>query len=288
MRLRTSLRAGLAAVAVIAAMAAPVARTAAASTSAGRAHAATAALPHRVPCPGCWRPPLRVSWQWQLQSPPPVSRLLDVQMYDIDAFDAPRSLVRTMHARGMHVVCYISAGTWEKWRPDAKRFPAVVKGNPDGGWPGERWLDIRRLDILRPLMRERIQRCARKGFDGVEFDNVDAYTNDGTGFDLTSADQLRYNVFLADAAHHRGLAAFLKNDLDQIPTLLPYFDAALNEQCFQYAECGKLNRFVEAGKPVFGVEYSLPVSSFCPRANARNFNFLKKHLALGPWRIACR
>ena len=78
-------------------------------------------------------------------------------------------------------MCYISAGTWENWRPDAKRFPAVVKGKPDGGWPGERWLDIRRLDILRPLMRERIQRCARKGFDGVEFDNVDAYTNDGQG-----------------------------------------------------------------------------------------------------------
>ena len=89
-------------------------------------------------------------------------------------------------------------------------------------------------------------------------------------------------MFLADAAHHRGLAAFSKNDLDQIPTLLPYFDAALNEQCFQYDECGRLRRFVEAGKPVFGVEYSLPIASFCPPANARNFNFLKKHLALGP------
>ena len=96
-------------------------------------------------------------------------------------------------------------------------------------------------------------------------------------------------MFLADAAHRRGLwAAFLKNDLDQIPSLLPYFDAALNEQCFQYDECGKLRRFVEAGKPVFGVEYSLPIASFCPPANARNFNFLKKHLALGPWRRACR
>ena len=245
-------------------------------------------LAKRVPCSGCWHPALRTSWQWQLQDPPAVSGILDVQMYDIDAFDTPRSLVRTMHDRGMHVVCYISAGTWENWRPDAKRFPAVVKGKPDGGWPGERWLDIRRLDILKPLMGDRIRLCARKGFDAVEFDNVDAYTNSGTGFPLTAADQLRYNVFLANAAHRRGLSAFLKNDLDQIPTLLPYFDAALNEQCFQYDECGKLSRFVRAGKPVFGVEYSLPVGSFCPKANARNFNFLKKRLALGPWRIACR
>ena len=287
MRLRASLRAGLAAVALIAAMAAPAARTAAASTPTAHARTAAAALPRRIPCPGCWHPPLRVSWQWQLQDPPTVAQLLDVKMYDVDAFDTPRSLVRAMHRRGMRAVCYISAGTWEKWRPDAKRFPASVKGLKDGGWPGERWLDIRRVHVLGPIMRARIRLCARKGFDGIEFDNVDAYTNP-TGFDLRPADQLRYDTFLANQAHRWGLSAFLKNDLDQIPTLLPYFDAALNEQCFQYDECGKLRRFVEAGKPVFGVEYSLPIASFCPAANARNFNFLKKHLALGPWRRACR
>ena len=192
-----------------------------------------------------------------------------------------------MHRRGIKAVCYISAGSWEDWRPDADRFPASVKGLPLSGWPGERWLDIRRLDVIGPIMRARMDRCAKKGFDGIEFDNVDAYTNP-TGFDLRPADQLRYDVFLANQAHRRGLSAFLKNDLDQIPRLLPYFDAALNEQCFQYHECGKLRWFVEAGKPVFGVEYSLPRWSFCPQANARNFNFLKKHLALGPWRRACR
>ena len=44
-------------------------------------------------------------------------------MYDIDVFDTPRSLVRTMHARGMHVVCYISAGTGETGVPTRSGSP---------------------------------------------------------------------------------------------------------------------------------------------------------------------
>jgi hypothetical protein len=93
---------------------------------------------------------------------------------------------------------------------------------------------------------------------------------------------------LANQAHRRGLSAFLKNDLGQVKALVPYFDAALNEQCFQYSECGRLRPFVEAGKPVVGVEYGLAVGEFCPRANALNFNFLKKKLSLDAWRVPCR
>ena len=102
-----------------------------------------------------------------------------------------------LHADGSAVVCYISAGSWERWRPDADRFPERVLGRSNG-WPGERWLDIRRRGVLRPIMEARLDMCARKGFDAVEFDNVDGYAN-RTGFPLTGADQLRYNVFLANA-----------------------------------------------------------------------------------------
>jgi hypothetical protein len=230
--------------------------------------------------------PLKVSWQWQLKDPPRAADLLDLRMYDVDGFESPKKLVAAMHAKGIDAVCYVSAGSWEEWRPDADRFPKVVLGRSNG-WPGERWLDIRRLDLLAPIMTDRIAMCARKGFDGIEFDNVDGYQN-STGFPLTGADQLRYNVLLANRAHRRGLTVFLKNDLGQVRALLPYFDAALNEQCHQYSECGRLVPFVEAGKPVFGVEYKLETSEFCARANARNFNFLKKKLALDAWREPCR
>ena len=98
-------------------------------------------------------------------------------------------------------------------------------------WEGERWLDIRRLDVLGPIMEARMELCEDKGFDGIEPDNVDGYLND-TGFDLTYEDQLRYNIWLANAAHEHGLSIGLKNDMDQAADLLAYFDWALNEQCF--------------------------------------------------------
>ncbi len=239
-----------------------------------------------VACPGCWHPALKVSWQWQLKNPPTAAALIDVKMYDVDGFDSSKSLIAAMHSKGIKAVCYVSAGSWENWRPDAGDFPASVLGKSNG-WPGEKWLDIRKISALAPIMKARLDMCRAKGFDAVEFDNIDGFQNN-TGFPLRGGDQLRYNVFLANAAHARGLSAFLKNDIDQVAKLLRYFDAELNEQCFQYAECGKLKPFVQAGKPVFAVEYKLNTPQFCPKANAMNFNSLKKKLALDAWRVPCR
>ena len=232
-----------------------------------------------------WQPALNTSWQWQLTTP--VDQTVNAQMYDIDMFDNDVSVVASLHAQGRKVICYISAGTFENWRPDAASFPAVVKGNAVSGWPGENWLDIRRLDILAPIMTARLDLCQTKGFDGVEPDNIDGYTN-GTGFPLTAQDQINYNTFLANQAHARGLSVALKNDLDQVQALLPYFDWALNEQCFQYNECNTLVPFITAGKAVFEVEYSLSTSQFCPQANALNFNAMQKDLNLDAFRIPCR
>ncbi|GAC1456327.1 MAG: endo alpha-1,4 polygalactosaminidase [Ktedonobacterales bacterium] len=242
-------------------------------------------LPRPVLCPGCWHPTLHTSWQWQLSGT--IDQSLDVAMYDVDLFEVPRPVVDALHARGRKVVCYLNAGAWENWRPDAGHFPDAVKGHALADWPGEYWLDIRRLDALRPLIAARLDLCTSKGFDGVEFDNVDGYANE-SGFPLSAQDQLQYNVFLANAAHQRGLAAALKNDLDQVSALLPYFDWALSEQCYEYHECAALVPFVRAGKAVMEVEYHLAPAQFCPQANASNFNALQKRLDLGTFRVACR
>jgi hypothetical protein len=239
-----------------------------------------------TPCPGCWHPRVRLSWQWQLNSPPKAADLLDVRVYDVDGFESSAKLITAMHHRDIKAVCYLSAGSWEDFRPDAGDFPDAVLGRSNG-WPGERWLDIRQTDVLQPIMDARLDMCASKGFDAVELDNVDGYQN-RTGFALTGGDQRSYDELLANDAHARGLSVLLKNDLGQVKALLPYFDGALNEQCHQYSECGKLVPFVDAGKPVFGVEYELSVADFCAQANARDFNFLKKRMALGAWRIPCR
>jgi hypothetical protein len=208
-------------------------------------------------------------------------------MYDIDLFDVPQAVMDELHDDGRIVICYFSAGSYEEWRPDAGDFPDVVLGDPLDDWPGERWLDIRRIDLLAPIMTARMDLAVQKGCDGVEPDNVDGYAND-SGFALTAEDQLTYNTWLAAEAHQRGLSIGLKNDLDQIPQLLPYFDWALNEQCFQYDECELLLPFVDAGKAVFGVEYEGDPADFCPQANAYDFDWLFKDIDLGPDQLACR
>jgi hypothetical protein len=231
-----------------------------------------------------WRPAPRTTWQWQLSGR--LDRRVDADMYDVDLFETPASTVRALHRAGRRVVCYLSAGSWERGRPDAGRFPRSVLGRPLAGWPQERWLDIRRLDVLRPIMERRLDLCRRKGFDGVEADNVDGHAN-RTGFALTARHQLTYNRFLADAAHARGLSIGLKNDLGQVRQLEPWFDWALSEQCFQYDECERLLPFVRAGKAVFTVEYALPTRAFCARARRLGFMSMRKHRRLGAWRQAC-
>ncbi|OGF52901.1 MAG: endo alpha-1,4 polygalactosaminidase [Candidatus Fraserbacteria bacterium RBG_16_55_9] len=232
-----------------------------------------------------WQPPLNTSWQIQFTGR--LDQSVNVAMYDIDMFDNNASVVADLHRKGRKVICYISAGTGEDWRPDAGKFPSSVKGKNVSGWPGERWLDIRRLDVLGPIMKARMDLCKSKGFDGLDPDNVDGYTN-STGFPLTYQDQLTYNIFLANEAHARGLSIGLKNDLLQVNDLLPYFDWALNEQCFQYSECDYLLPFIQAGKAVFEVEYNLLTSRFCRQANSMNFNAMKKRRNLSAWRQPCR
>lgn len=279
------------------ALALSIASTLALATPSGISEA-TPSRPAPVACVGdCWQPDVKTSWNWVL-SATPKAPFRSVQMYDIDGFDASAADVSALHSAGIKAVCYISAGSWERWRPDAKQFPSRLLGKSNG-WSGEKWLDVRDVQKpgskLRAIMAARLDMCAAKGFDGVELDNVDGYTN-STGFRIKAADQLFYNSVLANDAHARGLAVFQKNDNEQIPDLLDYFDGAINEQCNQYTECTTsqngddgLDQYVEAGKPVFQAEYTLSTSSFCSKDNAADFNGVRLNLSLNDKRFEpCR
>ncbi len=233
---------------------------------------------------GWWQPTPGLEWQVQFSGS--IDTTAGADVFDLDGFDTPRSLVASLHDDGRRTVCYVNAGAWESWRSDAGRYPASVKGRQLDGWPGERWLDIRRLDVLKSIIRERVAMCAAKGFDAVEFDNVDGYAN-RTGFPLEAADQLRYNRWLARAAHDAGLGVGLKNTLGLAQELEPHFDFALLEQCFQFQECALADPFVRAGKPVIDIEYALPRSEFCPAAEGLGISAMKKRLRLDAWRRAC-
>lgn len=235
--------------------------------------------------PAIWKPNLQTSWQWQLTTP--VDQTVDAEMFDIDLFNNSAKVVTALHAKGRKVVCYVSVGTWERGRPDSSKFPATVLGKTLSGYPNEKWLDIRQWSVIGPILEARFDLCRSKGFDGIEADNVDAYEQ-SSGFPLTAQDQLLFNQRLANAAHARGLSIGLKNDLRQIRALLPYYDWALNEECYEMNECGNLNYFVTAGKAVFTVEYNVDPAIFCPYVNNLNFNSLRKNYDLDAYRVACR
>ncbi len=213
-----------------------------------------------------------------------------VDIVDVDAFDVTDRALARLKRRGKRVICYINAGAWEEWRDDADRYPAGILGKPLDGWPDERWVDIRRLDVLGPILEARLDHCVDRGFDGVEFDNVDGWTND-TGFPLTAADQLRFNRWLANAAHARGLAVALKNDLDQIPQLVADFDFAIVEECFTYEECELTRPFLDAGKPVYVIEYVRKrriQRRMCRQAHELGVHLIFKRLSLDRRTRRCR
>ncbi|GAA3381996.1 endo alpha-1,4 polygalactosaminidase [Streptomyces racemochromogenes] len=230
-----------------------------------------------------WQPRPGTPWQWQLTGKLDTS--VDVPVYDVDGFNTTKEQVATLKGRGRHTICYVSTGAWEDFRPDAGDFPAPLLGKGNG-WEGERWLDIRRVGDLEPLMAKRFDMCRDKGFDAVEPDNMDAYRND-SGFPLTAEHQLTYNRLIAKLAHDRGMAVGLKNDLDQIPQLVGDYDFAVNEQCAEYDECDTLTPFIKAGKAVFHAEYELPTSRFCKQSKRLQLSSLQKKLDLDAWRRAC-
>lgn len=234
--------------------------------------------------PGIWRPALITNYQIQFTGT--LDTTVTAELFEFDAFDTPASVVAAVRAKGAHAACYLNAGAWEDWRPDAGDFPSWVLGNGYDDWPGERWIDIRQLPTLAPIFHARMELCRTKGFEAVEFDNVDSYTHP-TGFPLTADHQLIFNIFLADLAHQHGLSAGLKNDLEQVPILSWFYDWALNEECFEYGECHLLSPFVQQGKAVFIIEYTTPTTTFCPQAAALGMNAIRKRLSLDAWRQTC-
>jgi hypothetical protein len=236
-----------------------------------------------------WQPVVHTTWDWQLQTPVNVTSA-NVDVYDIDMFDNDASVMAKLHSLGRKVICYVDVGSWENYRPDAKSFPASVLGASYGGFPDERWLDIRQISILAPIMGARFDQAKAKGCDAIEPDNMDGYdvtAHESSGFPLTYADQITYNTWVSTQVHNRGMGVGLKNDINQTTALVTMFDFAVSEQCFQYGECQYFTIFVSSGKPVFEAEYSLATSKFCPKAIAQNISAIKKHNSLNSYRVGC-
>jgi hypothetical protein len=227
---------------------------------------------------------------YQIQYTGKLDLRIPAQIYDLDGFDTPASVVATLHSMHRRAICYIDVGTWENWRLDAKKFPKSVLGEPVSGWPGEKWLDIRQMTILAPIMSKRFDLCKQKGFDGIDPDNIDGYTND-TGFTLTGAEQLTYDTWVAKAAHARGLAVDQKNDNSQVTQLAKVFDFAVLEQCYAQGWCNQFAVYTKSNRLVVDVEYGLTKQRFLTKACANAARYdetaILKKLALDAWVVTC-
>ena len=234
-----------------------------------------------------WHPTVGLSWQWQIGNND-IDTSIAADVYDIDLY-VEQSVIDELHAKGRKVICYISVGSWEDWRPDKDKFPPEVLGRDYEGWRGERWLDIRQIDKLAPIMLARLDLCKAKGFDALEPDNMEVYTNN-TGFPLTYEDQLKYALWLAEEAHKRGLAIGIKNVPDQVKDLVEQFDFAITEDAFYYDWADAMLPFIEAGKPVFAAEYTDlggDFESYCRKARELKFNTILKNRGLDAWIQTC-
>jgi len=206
--------------------------------------------------------------------------------------------VTAIHKRGAKAICYVDAGTAENFRPDYQDYvdfdnahDGALFGKPVSKFRDEFWLNINnnvhQRDFILYQVSRRVDRCVADGFDAVEFDNVDAWENK-TGLKISADMQLVFNSMLANLAHSKGLTVGLKNDLGQLSELKPYFDFAINEQCFQFHECDfpapGLPDWSASGKAVFNVEYRSR-SLNCRQAASWNFNSILKTVDLfdQPW-----
>jgi len=201
---------------------------------------------------------------------------LGVDVVDVDLFETPASEIAKAESAGIRTVCYLSAGTFEGGRPDDGDYAEEILGNTWEEWD-ERYVDISRLDLLGPILEARLDLCVEKGFSAVEPDNIDTYGAD-TGFDLTEGDAREFALWLADAAHDRGLAIAQKNAPEFAADLVDSFDFAIAEDCFDDDWCPELAPYQTAGKAILDAEYTDRMDSLsnglCERADTLGISVL--------------
>jgi hypothetical protein len=222
-------------------------------------------------------------FQWELDHPLNIRSVQDMgggatnalgepsggpAVYDIDGIANPASTVTALHKLKDKVICYIEIGAAGDY------YPAGAEGLPvtyyqqlgeahDLGRavPGysEYYLKINATSTLRIIEAMIQQQCAAKGFDAVEPDIDDSYTDD-TGFNITENDNIRYDKALGAYAHSLGLAWGQKNgdkDPEFSQEMEPTSDFLLDEECNYYQTCGIVTPpYARAGKLVLNAEYT--------------------------------
>ncbi len=152
---------------------------------------------------------------------------------------------------GSYSICYVNAFQTQPDGSGARidersNWPADVvltSLGDDPNWEGEFLIDLStsaKRQTAAAHLADMVDTCAAKGFDAVEFDNLDSWTRiDGLPFGR--ADAIAFAALITDHAHAAGLAAAQKNTVGLSATEARTtigFDFAIIESCGQYDECG--------------------------------------------------
>ena len=175
-------------------------------------------------------------------------------------------------AEPAYSICYVNAFQTQADEPGADRpdersnWPrglVLSTLGDDPEWGGEYLVDLSTAERRRAAaawVAPMVARCAEKGFDGVEYDNLDSWTRfDGTPLarrvPFGKREALAYATLLADHAHRVGLAVAQKNtsELSRAQVARVGFDFAIAEECGRYRECGRYTRL--HGDRVIAIEY---------------------------------
>jgi len=207
-----------------------------------------------------WKPKPGLKWNWALGTKVtdiPIENT-DYEVIDIDLYGATKEIIDKFHKNNKKVICYFSAGTYERTREEAQGMLKVngLVRNKMEEWD-EYWLDFR-VDDVKSFMTERLDLAKSKGCDGIEFDNVDTFTNTNWSDPITVDDQLKYDKWLAKEAHDRNMAAGFKNSIELLDDLKDIFDFAINEECNEYSECDDYTVFLNKDLAVFVALYGYP------------------------------
>lgn len=242
-----------------------------------------------------YKPTPRTTFDWDLRSDIPSNFSYNSTIVDIDAFDNDKSFVENLHAQGKKVFAYVSVGSWEDWRPDKNDFPLEVIGNSYPGWDGEKFLNIKNIEALKPVMRARLDMIKSKGFDGIEPDNIDlnSWTADELGFEISGQDVITYCKWLAQEAHNRGLSIGQKNATDLAEDLVGTMDWILLEDAFYEDFYLEAKTYINHNKAVFATEYTDNTDALmfeeviCPKAANIRYTAILKHRELDGFTASC-
>lgn len=214
-----------------------------------------------------WQPPpVNATFDYQIGGDYPLPPGVEVVSRDWFAGSAPEQV---------YAICYVNAFQTQpddpgvNRRDERSRWPrdlVLEELGDDPSWRGEYLIDIstqtkraRAAAWIAPIVRT----CSRKGFEAVEYDNLDSWTRfhdtlleDRVPFGR--ADAVAYAELLADLAHRNGLAAAQKNTVElprRTARVAIGFDFAIAEECGRWAECQAYRAVY--GNHVIVVEYRL-------------------------------